>query len=119
VGGVGHRLAGGHHRVEHAQGIVAQEAQDFRSDVSVLGSLGYERRQFCRVQQGASLIAIVSLVAHVQGFSQQCPDVNPAAGLDGVGQDGGHHILHPAQFRQHLFAVRAVAQHFAIALVQA
>ncbi len=119
VAGVGHGLAGRHHGVQHAEGVVAQEAQYLGRYVWTGGGLRDERRQSRRIQDRAGLVAVVSLVAHVQGFSQQGADVNPPAGLDGVGQDGGHDVLHPAQFRQHLFAVRAVAQHFAIPFVQA
>ncbi|MEZ4558228.1 MAG: hypothetical protein R2854_17630 [Caldilineaceae bacterium] len=75
-------------------------------------------RQFGRVEDGAGLVAIVPLVAHVERLGQQRADVQPAGRDDGVAQHRRHDLVHPAQPRLHVFLVRTVAQHLAVAFVE-
>ena len=62
---IGHRFTGSHHRVEHAERIVAQEFEHFRFECGIVGYLGDPWRQLGSVHDRAGLIAIVALVAHV------------------------------------------------------
>ena len=115
--GVGHGLARGHHRVQHGQGVVADGLEDVRGHLGVGGSFGDARRQGFEEDDGARLVAIVALIAHMQGLGQQGLDVHAAHQLDGLLQHGRHHLVHPVQAIHHFLVISAVAQHLAVALV--
>src|SRR3972149_3427455 len=112
--GARHRLAGRHNRVEHAEGVVAQEAQDLFLLGGILGHLGDAGRQLLEVEQGAGLVTVVAFVAHVQRFGQQCPQIDPLSDFQGGPQDRRHGLVHPAQLGQHFRAVSAVTQHLPV-----
>ncbi len=118
VRGVGHRLAGRHHRVEDPQGVFADELQDLCLLGAVLGYSGHQGRQLLQEEQGAGLVAIVALVPHVERLGQEGPEVDALASVDALSQDGRHHVVHPAQTVDHLLAIGAVTQHLAVAFVQ-
>ena len=81
--GVAHRLTGGHDRVKHAQGVLAEEGEDARQLLPVV----YDGRQVgCEasgVDERAGLVAVVPFVAHVQRLGEQGADIQPAGRVQG------------------------------------
>ncbi len=101
------------------QRVLAQELEHGAGRGRVRSRLDDPRREARRVQERAGLVAVVALVAHMERFRQQGAHVDAVpAEFQGLGQHRPHDLVHPAQLGQHLSAVRAIAQHLAVALVQ-
>ncbi len=119
LGGVGDALAGGHHRVEDAERIFAQELDHVRGGCLVLGYPGNRGGQGGCIEQGGSIQAVMSIIAHVQRFGDQRADVHSAGSLDRVVEQRAQDVVHPLELGDDFRAVGAHAQHFPAAFVQA
>jgi hypothetical protein len=76
VPGIGHRLAGCHHRVQDRQRVVAQESQHLGRRRAIFGGAGDRRRQGLGVEHRGGLAPVVAIVAHVQRLGDEGPHVD-------------------------------------------
>jgi hypothetical protein len=74
--------------------------------------------QLTHQQRGGRAVAVVQLVAHLQGLRDQRREVQRSQLVQGGPHHGAEHLAHPAQPLQHLGAVGAVPQYLAQTFVE-
>ena len=96
VGRVGHCLASSHHRIQHAERVVAQRLDNRGRGRPIRCGSGDVGGQIFGEENRTGFVAIVAFVAHMQRLGQQGADVQPAGRFDGRGQDRSQHVVHPS-----------------------
>ena len=99
--------------------VVAVDEAEGRDDVLAAGTaLEHVRRYLAQQQRRGGPVAVVTLVAHLQGLGDEAAHVDRPPLVERCPQKRAEHPLQPAKPVDDLGRVRPVAQYFAKAFVQ-